>query len=51
MKLEELKEWLDNNYAEENKNSEIYVAQWSCDESPLTKIVIENENIILDIEK
>lgn len=38
MTLEELKEWLDDNYTEQNKHKTIYMEQWSEDDSPMKGI-------------
>lgn len=49
MKLKELKEWLDKNYTEENKNKHVYLAQWSEEDSTLTEVTEEENYILMDI--
>ena len=49
MTLEQLKEWLDDNYTEQNKNKTIYMEQWSEKDSPLTGVSEFNDCIILDL--
>lgn len=49
MRLKELKEWLDRNYTEENKNKPVRLAQWSEEDSPLTGVTEEKNYIVMDI--
>lgn len=49
MKLKELKEWLDKNYTEENKNKPVYLEQWSEEDSPLTEVTEEKNCVVLGI--
>lgn len=50
MKLKELKKWIDENYSDDNKDSPIYVGQWSENDTPLTGVSDETGYILLDIQ-